>query len=448
MAEPGNDVIEHEAGHRDPYAALRVPAFRRYSVAFILSVIAGQVQTAAVGWEIYDRSGSSALDLGWLGLVLAIPMLILSLPAGQIADWFDRKKLFMFQQISLGLCAIGLTIVSWKFSHAPHALGIMYLLLGLGAAGATIGRPSREALMSGLIPAELYPNAITWNSTSFETSSMIGPAIGGLIVWLSSPAVAYFVSAIAWAIALALIGTLPSAKAEPKKKDGKESALTELTEGIRFVFRTRLLLAALTLDLFAVLFGGAVFLLPIFAKDILHVGAFGFGCLRAASSIGAVSMAMVQAHMPPFKKAGWALLATVSGFAIATIVFGLSRSYVLSFIMLILTGAFDNISVVIRHSLVPLLTPDRMRGRVFAVNQIFVGSSNELGGLESGLSAWWLGAKLSVVLGGVASLLVVLLVGTGFKQVRDLGSLHDVRPADDELPNAERQVENKGVAPI
>jgi MFS family permease len=211
----------------------------------------------------------------------------------------------------------------------------------------------------------------------------------------------------------------------------KAAGFADLIEGLRFVFRTRLLLAALTLDLFAVLFGGAAFLLPIFAKDILHVGAFGFGCLRAASAIGAVSMAMLQAHLPPFQRAGPILLFAVTGFGVATIVFGLSESYVLSFLMLMFIGALDNISVVIRHSLVPLLTPDRMRGRVLAVNQIFVGSSNELGGLESGLTAKWFGPVASVVFGGIMSIVVVITVAVAFPQVRKLRSLNDVKPAEE-----------------
>ncbi len=454
-AMPTKHALEYEspaghdsrAGGHDPYAALRVPEFRLYFIAFLLTVIAGQIQTAAVGWEIYTKTGK-AEDLGWLGLVLAVPMLVLSLPAGQWADRYSRKKLFLFMQVISAACALGLTIVSTRFHDHPLWLGMVFTLLGVGAAGATVGRPSREALMSQLVPAKLYPNAITWNSTSFELSSMVGPAIGGLIVWLGAthgPTFAYATAAAAWAAAFVLIARLPDRSAHLQRAVDEASAadadatitrrkaagFADLVEGLRFVFRTKLLLAALTLDLFAVLFGGAVFLLPIFAKDILHVGAFGFGCLRAAGAIGAVSMALVQAHMPPFKRAGPVLLIAVTGFGLATIVFGLSESYLLSFLMLMAIGALDNISVVIRHSLVPLLTPDRMRGRVLAVNQIFVGSSNELGGLESGLTAKWFGAVASVVVGGILSIVVVFTVAIGFPQVRKLNRLNDVKPAEE-----------------
>ncbi|HEX8324968.1 MAG TPA: MFS transporter [Tepidisphaeraceae bacterium] len=455
-AATDQDMLEYEspagrAAH-DPYAALRIPAFRRFISAFFLSAAGSQIQAAAVGWQIYDRPGATAWDLGLLGLILAIPMLLLSLPAGQMADTFSRRKLFLFMQVSTTFCATGLMIMAWLFDvpgdqpWPPYLLWSMYGLLGLGAVGGTIGRPSREALMAATVPASVYPNAVTWNSTGFEISSMGGPAIGGLIVWLGGPGVAYAVASVFFVVAFVLILMLPEATpvppstAVPTSTDGpgrpKPAGLADLMAGIRFVFRSKLILAALTLDLFAVLFGGATFLLPIFAKDILNVGAFGFGCLRAAPAVGAVTMALVQAHLPPFKNAGRMLLWTVAGFGAATIVFGLSRNYALSFCMLVLTGAFDNISVVIRHSLVPLATPDAMRGRVLAVNQIFVGSSNELGGLESGWTAYHFGPVASVVGGGIASILVVIGVAAKFPEVRRLKSLHDVKPIEDETSRA------------
>ncbi|MGN6504349.1 MAG: MFS transporter, partial [Tepidisphaeraceae bacterium] len=364
-----------------------------------------------------------------LGLVLAIPTLLLSLPAGHLADTYSRRGLFSFMQLSTTLCAAGLMLVSSHYAQAGWSLAAMYALLFFGAIGGTIGRPGREALMAGLVPTETYPNAVTWNATSFELSSMTGPALGGLIVGWFNPAAAYATAAVAFIISFGLIFLLPDSRAERKKES---AGFKDLAVGVKFVFRTKLLLATLTLDLFAVLFGGAVYLLPMIADEVLHVGPRGFGCLRAAPSIGAVAMAMIQAHLPPFKRAGRALLLSVAGFGAATIVFGLSHSYVLSFLMLVITGATDNISVVVRHSLVPLLTPDRMRGRVMAVNQVFVGSSNELGGLESGMTAAWWGAVPSVVFGGVMSVLVVIAVAMRFPQVRRLASLHDVEPAEDE----------------
>ena len=438
-AVPSQQMLEHElpGGReaRDPYAALRVPAFRKFAAAFFLSSVGAQVQTAAVGWEIYLKTDSTK-SLGYIGLAMAIPMLVLSLPAGQLADTFSRKKLFLFMQVAMSVCALGLTVSSGWFGTSPHWTAMIYGLLVVSAIGGTIGRPGREALMVQTVPAAIYPNAVTWNATGFETSSMGGPALGGMIIWLAGPATAYAVAAACFVTAFGLILLLPDTRVEPARfADGSPrpaAGLADLAAGIRFVFNSRLILAALSLDLFAVLFGGATFLLPVFARDVLHVGAFGFGCLRAAPSIGAVTMAMVQAHRPPFKRAGRALLFAVAGFGLATVVFGLSRNYALSFVMLIFTGVFDNVSVVIRHSLVPLLTPDSMRGRVLAVNQIFVGSSNELGGLESGLTADWFGVVGSVVGGGIASIAVVLAVAAGFSEVRKLGSIEDVRPITDD----------------
>lgn len=444
-AVPSQGMLEHEAvtGRyaRDPYAALRVPAFRRFVSAFFLSAAGAQIQTVAVGWEIYDKT-HDANALGVLGLVLAIPMLLLSLPAGHLADTVSRKKLFLFMQVTTSICAIGLLLTSLRHGDAAtpladaHGIWIMYALLAFGAIGGTIGRPGREALMAQIVPAELYPNAVTWNSTGFELSSMGGPAIGGLILWKFGAAAAYGTAAFCFVTSFLLILTLPYTQIKHQAKDGDDHAagLGDLLAGIRFVFGNKLILAALTLDLFAVLFGGAAFVLPVIAKDVLHVDRLGFGFLRAAPAIGAVSMALIQARMRPYQRAGPILLWAVAGFGLATIVLGLSRSYTLTFLMLLMTGVFDNISVVIRHSLVPLATPDNMRGRVLAVNQIFVGSSNELGGLESGLTTKAFGVVASVVGGGIASVVVVGAVALGFPSVRKLKRLDDVRPAEDAPP--------------
>ena len=432
-AIPSQEMLEHESPTgiyaRDPYAALRVPAFRRFVTAFFLSAAGAQIQTVAVGWEIYDKT-HDANALGVLGLVLAVPMLLLSLPAGHLADTVSRKKLFLFMQVTTSICAAGLLLTSLPGAH--HGLWIMYALLAFGAVGGTIGRPGREALMAQIVPAELYPNAVTWNSTGFELSSMGGPAIGGLILWKFGAATAYGAAAACFVTSFLLILTLPYTHIRHERTEEDHAAgLADLLAGIRFVFGNKLILAALTLDLFAVLFGGATFVLPVIAKDVLHVDRLGFGFLRAAPAIGAVTMALIQARMRPYQRAGPVLLWAVAGFGLATIVLGLSTSYTLTFAMLLLTGVFDNVSVVIRHSLVPLATPDKMRGRVLAVNQIFVGSSNELGGLESGLTTKAFGVVASVVAGGIASVAVVVAVAMGFPSVRKLKRLDDVRPAAD-----------------
>jgi MFS family permease len=290
--------------------------------------------------------------------------------------------------------------------------------------------------MPQLVPTSVFANAVTWNSSVFETASMAGPAIGGFICGRSVTH-AYVFTAICWSAAMVAIFFLPEKRLPGASSDGdaKEPrgvpSFADLIAGVRFVWHSKLMLGAMTLDMFAVLLGGCTFLLPIFAQR-LGVGAVGFGWLRAAPSIGALTMAVVIAHTPPFQRAGRALLIAVAGFGCSTIVFGLSMNYGLSFAMLVIAGAFDNVSVVVRHTLVQLLTPDAMRGRVSAVNQVFIGSSNELGGLESGLTAAWFGPVGSVVAGGIGTILVVLGVASIWPQVRKLGSLKDIRP--DEPP--------------
>jgi MFS family permease len=414
----------HVAGH-DPYAALRHPSYLLYALAFALSVIGGQTLTVAVNWEIYERT-KSALSLAWLGLVMAVPVLLLALPAGHVADTHSRRRIMLATHTIALLCALGLAALSHYFKTLPHAVWAIYGLMLVGNSGATFGRPARSALMPQLVPIHVFANAVTWNSSIFETASMAGPAIAGFIL-RRSVTHAYLFTAACWCAAMFAIFFLPE-KPIPRTNNGARNMPTfsDLIAGVRFVLRSKLMLGAMTLDMFAVLLGGCTFLLPIFAQR-LGVGAVGFGWLRAAPSIGALTMAMLIAHTPPFQRAGRALLVAVAGFGCATIVFGLSSNYTLSFAMLVLAGAFDNVSVVVRHTLIQLLTPDAMRGRVSAVNQVFIGSSNELGGLESGLTAAWLGPVASVVIGGVGTILVVLGVATIWPQVRRLGSLRDIR---------------------
>jgi predicted MFS family arabinose efflux permease len=270
---------------------------------------------------------------------------------------------------------------------------------------------------------------VTWNSSIFEVSSMAGPALAGLVIAIWSPMAAYVLSAC---FTLAFVYFLLLLHQQPKPAVPHASHKGELMAGIRFVWRTKLILATITMDLFAVLLGGATFLIPVFSRDILHVGPVGFGWLRAAPSLGAVAMAVFLAHRGPMKHAGLVLLWAVAGFGLATILFGLSRWFWLSMFALFLTGSLDNISVVVRHTLVQLLTPDSMRGRVSAVNAVFIGASNELGGFESGLTAAIFGPILSVVGGGIGTILVVMGVALVWPQVRRLGSLHDVRPLETE----------------
>jgi len=320
----------------------------------------------------------------------------------------------------------------------------MYLFIVSTAVVTAIGWPARSALMPQIIPAAAFSNATMWSSSAFQTAMVVGPAIGGALLIFSLPA-AYLVDAGCSFVCVAMMAMLrvrlPARPREP-------ATLQTLLAGVRFVWRAKPILATITLDLFAVLLGGAVYLLPIFATEILHVGSVGFGWLRAAPALGAVMMGLVLAHRPPMRHAGKAMLWAVAGFGAATIIFGLSRNFWLSLAMLFLTGAFDNISVVVRHSLVQMLTPDAMRGRVSAVNNIFIGASNELGGFESGMTAALLGPVVSVVAGGVGTILVVLGIGWLWPQVRRVGTLHDLQPLEEEALAATTATATSSLDPV
>ncbi|MBV8609033.1 MAG: MFS transporter [Singulisphaera sp.] len=406
-----------EALGHDPYAALRLGDYRRFLLAMMVFTIGKQMQGVAVGWELYRRTGS-AWALGLVGLVQFVPVLLLALPAGHAADRHGSKRQLLAAQGLRALASLGLAALSAARGPVPLVYGCLLLT---GTAHAVL-MPARWALLPQLVPVELLAGAVTWNSGGWQVAAMVGPALGGLVIARTGGAMwAYLLDAIGSALIIVLI--LPI-RVAPTPRASEPVTLGALLAGISFVWRTELILATITLDLFAVLLGGATALLPIFAEDILRVGPVGLGWLRAAPSIGASLMAMTLAHRPPLRHAGPTLLWAVAGFGAATIVFGLSRDARLSFAMLLLTGALDNISVVVRATLVQLLTPDSMRGRVSAVNAIFIGSSNELGGFESGLTAQLVGPVVSVVAGGIGTILVVLAVALIWPPVRRLGSLH------------------------
>jgi MFS family permease len=317
----------------------------------------------------------------------------------------------------------------------PRLVPAMYALVLLNATTLVFARPARQSLLPQLVPTHVFGNAVTWNSSIFEVCSTAGPAVGGLLIAFAGAPAAYLLNA-ALLVACAIITT--RFPATPVTRRNEAPGFRSLLAGVSFVWTRKLMLGVMLLDLFAVLLGGAVYLLPAFAKDILHVGAIGFGSLRAAPALGACAMAMVLAHRPPMRRAGRALLLAVAGFGCATIVFGLSKNFWLSFVMLICCGACDNISVVVRHTLVQLLTPDAMRGRVSAVNQIFIGSSNELGGLESGVTAAWWGPVRSVVVGGIGTLVTVIAIALAFPPLRRLGRLDRVKPDEPNDATAQR----------
>jgi MFS family permease len=353
-----------------------------------------------------------------VGLVQFVPVFLLALPAGHVADRFDRQKLVMAARGLAAFTSLGLAALS--FWQGPVLL--VYVCLLLTGVVTAFSVPARWALVPQVVPPAALGNAVTWNSSGWQIASMLGPSLGGLVLGVTNQAVgAYLISSVC---SLACVALFAGIRPRPVARHTGGVTFASLLAGVRFVRQNKLILATITLDLFAVLLGGATALLPVFARDILDVGPVGLGWLRAAPSIGALLMALLLAHLPPLRRAGPTLLLAVAGFGAATIVFGLSRDYTLSFAMLAVTGALDNISVVVRGTLVQVLTPDAMRGRVSAVNAIFIGSSNELGAFESGATAELFGAVPSVVGGGVGTVLVVLAVAWAWPQVLRLGSLH------------------------
>lgn len=404
---------------RDAYAALRVRDFRLFLSGHLLSVLGVQMQTTAVGWHLYEKTNSD-LALGMVGLVQIIPMLGLALPAGQAADRFDRRKTLMSATILAMIAAFGLAAVE---IGANANVTLIYACLFLSGLARAFQGPARSSLMPQLVPPQIFSNAVSWNISGFELSSMIGPALAGWLIYLFGGVTpVYAIAGMGSVIYFVMLATL-TRRSYAAESRVSQTNLKTLVAGFRYVWNTKLLFGAMSLDMFAVLFGGAVALLPVYAKDILGVGPAGFGALRAAPSLGAITMALLTTHLPPHKRAGRALLWSVAGFGLATIVFGLSRNFLLSLAMLFLTGAFDNISVVIRHTLATILTPDEMRGRVSAVNGMFISASNELGSFESGSVAALLGPIFSVVGGGVCTLIVVATVAFSSPQLRRFGKL-------------------------
>ena len=407
----------------DPYAALRVHNYQIFIIGWFIATIGTRIQSVAISWEMYERTGD-ALSLGLVGLAQALPAMLLALPAGYLADRFDRPKLVILSLSAMTITSLCLAILS--FSGGSTAF--MYMFLFIDAAAVMIGRPARVALVPQLVPSEIFPNAVTWNMSLMQVAAVFGPALGGLVVALNVSA-AYVVTA---ASSLFFIAILSRFKFDADEKQVGEASLGSplgaLLAGIKFVWNARIILTMMTLDLFAVLLGGAVYLLPIYAKDILDVGATGFGWLRAAPAIGAFCMAILMVYLPPMKHAGRAMLLSIAGFGVATIIFGLSRSFWLSFAMLFLTGTFDNVSMVVRGTLQQLLTPNHMRGRVSAVSSVFIGASNELGGLESGVVAHWLGPVVSVVAGGIGTLAVVGIAAVASPELRNFGEMSEAKP--------------------
>lgn len=430
----------------DPFAALRESNYRFFIAGWLPASIGLQMQATALAWEVYERT-RDPLSLGIMGLARALPTVMLALPAGRIVDLVDRRRVLMTTQFGFAITGILLVFGSIAWGRGWLGAGSsgvwwMYLLVALTGCARVFNGPSRSSLLptifrSGAAGATFH-NAVTWNSGVFQLAAMVGPIVAGaLIAWTGHawPAYATAAASCLWfAISAMLIRPYDIGhRDEPSVASvlhlfRPSVLLPGILEGIRHVQRERTVLGAIVLDLFAVLLGGATALMPVYAKEILHVGPVGLGSLKAAPFVGALAVALMLTRQRPFQKAGPALLWSVAGFGLCTIVFGISRSFWLSIAMLAILGGLDNISVVIRSVLVSVRTPDHLRGRVAAVNSVFIECSNEVGGFESGLVAKLLGPVFSVVSGGVGTILVVIGMAWWIPELRRLRQLEVIEP--------------------
>lgn len=406
-----------------PYAALRIPEFRLYISSRFCVTLAIQIQSVVVAWQVYAIT-KDTLSLGLIGLAEAIPSIGVSLYAGHVADVVQRKKIILTCISTLLLCSVALLLFTFKPDEFFLLYGVWPIYSVIFVSGIARGflSPALFSFMPQLVPRELYSNAITWNSTLWETATIAGLALGGLLYGIIGVTEAYTVDVLLTLTGLLLVSAVGSKPLPPVTAE--EGVAEKIMAGLKFVFNNKLILSAISLDLFAVLFGGAVALLPVFAEEILHVGAPGLGILRAAPSIGALLMAFYITHNPIQKDTGKILLYCVAGFGLCMILFALSTNFWISLAILVVSGGFDCISVIIRGTLLQTLTPENMKGRVSAVNHIFVGSSNEIGMFESGVAARLMGTVPSVIFGGCMTICVVGITGWFSRSLRALQRVH------------------------
>lgn len=421
-----------------PYAIFRNRDFTLFLAGRFIAVFGQQMASVAVDWEIYERTHST-LALGLVGLSQMLAIILWTLPAGYIADNFNRKRVILLMDLLICLSALGLTLIS-AFEASVACIYVCLVILG---CAKTILWPANASFLPHIVSRDLFPRAVTFNSGTFQLAQMLGFTAGGFVVSLTHHA--WPVYSITVATSLAYFVMLTCIRREHKPAARQPFSLAVLSAGIRFIFENQIILGVITLDLFAVLLGGATSLFPVYAKEILKSGPSGLGILTAAMPVGAVLCALILSHRQPMQKAGRAMLLSVAAFGVATIVFGVANQncfgtavpnavwFWVAFVMMVICGAVDNVSVVVRHSLVQLLAPDEKRGRISAINSLFIGTSNELGGFESGFTAWLFGQRIgytnatgsivSVVIGGIGTILVVLGVGWFWPQVRKYGKL-------------------------
>jgi MFS family permease len=395
--------------------AFQYPNFRYFMMARFLATLSSEMQAIAVGWQVYALT-HRPLDLGLVGLAQFLPGVLLFLVSGQAADRFPRRRIVMACYAGFAACSVALLALT--FAHNRQVWPIYLVLVGNGIVRSFNGAAGQSFLPS-LIPAEHFPNAVAWSASVFTGATILGPAAGGLLYGLAGTPTPVYASAALGCLTSVLLAAAIRLAAPPRKA----ATLKMVFEGLRFIARKQLLMGAISLDLFAVLLGGATALLPVFADTILEIGPSGLGMLRSGPAMGALLMATLNAYRPLRRRAGAAMLWCVAGFGVFTVSFGLSRSVPISMASLILLGACDMVSVIVRHTMVQLSTPDEMRGRVSAVNMVFIGASNELGQFESGVTAQWFGVVPAVVIGGIGTLAVVAAWAWLFPDLRKVDEL-------------------------
>jgi MFS family permease len=401
--------------------AFQYPNFRFYMAARFLVTACSEMQAVAVGWQIYSIT-HRPLDLGLVGLAQFLPGVLLFLASGHAADRFPRRRIIMLCYAGFSLCSLGLLALT---SRSIHAIWPIYaVLLGNGVVRSFNG-PAGQSFLPSLVAEDHFPNAVAWSSSIFMSATIMGPAIGGLLYgFANSPAPVYASAALGALISLTLVSRI---RLQLPVRVRTDRSVGVVLDGLRYIWRKKLVLGAMSLDLFAVLLGGAVALLPVYADQILKIGPSGLGLLRSGPGMGAMLVALITAYHPLKRHAGAAMLWCVAGFGTFTVVFGVSRNAALSMGALVLLGACDMVSVIVRHTMVQLATPDEMRGRVSAVNMVFIGASNEVGQFESGITAQWFGTAPAVVLGGLGTLGIVALWAWLFPELRRVDELTKLR---------------------
>jgi len=401
----------------DARAAFRYPAFLKFQAARFFIVVATEMQAVAVGWQVYEIT-KRPLDLGLVGLAQFLPGILLFLLSGHVADRFNRRNLLILCDVGFATCFALLLAITLRGAVSIAAVFAVLVLLGVVRS---FNGPVSRAMLPHLVPPEHFAGSVAWASSIFQAATILGPILGGLIyAFARGPIAVYLCAVLAAAVAIVLTFELP---AQEKERARPAANLSTVFEGFRYIWREKLILGAISLDLFAVLLGGAVALLPLYAREILNAGPWALGMLRSAPGVGAGIMAIAIAHRPLKKRAGATMLWCVAGFGLCTVIFGVSRSFAISLAALFLVGATDMVSVIVRATLIQVKTPDEMRGRVNAVDMIFIGASNELGQFESGITAQWFGAVPAVILGGIGALAVTGLWAWMFPQLRRVNEL-------------------------